>query len=364
MKIITLATLLGLLVFSHASIAHHSDAGIDDLSEITLEGTVTEFRWRQPHVFLAVDVVEDGQAVNWDIQLIALNILSRQGWSRDSLVPGDEVVVTANPGFDGKPYAKLLSIVRADGSPVTVSPDAPEISDIRTDSFTGIWTSRRPAGVTPPERAGAPEPQAPPAPLVNGVPCTTGFDCFFRANLVLTEAGQAAMDVYDPLSAENPESTCVGRPTPSALVSAGGYLLQFDASDIDEKLIIRSEWFNEERTVWMDGRGHPDPSVTLQTGHSIGYWEGDTLVVDTRNFDDHRSPYQIGVPSGSQKHVVEKYRLNEDGRSMYAEFTLADPQFIAAPFTNSKTLWYSPHLEFVGISCDIENTSRFLEIGE
>jgi hypothetical protein len=131
-------------------------------------------------------------------------------------------------------------------------------------------------------------------------------------------------------------------------------------SDEEEKILIRSEWFNELRTIWMDGRTHPDASETLVTGHSIGHWEGDTLVVDTRNFDDHRSPYQIGVPSGSQKHVVERYRLNDDGMSMQAEFMLEDPEFLAESFTNRKNLYFSPHLEMFATDCDIGNTSRFL----
>ena len=75
----------------------------------------------------------------------------------------------------------------------------------------------------------------------------------------------------------------------------------------DDIIYIRSEYFDEERTVYMDGRSHPDSSQRFDRGHSIGRWEGDTLVVDTANFADHRSPYQIGVPSGAQKHVVERY---------------------------------------------------------
>ena len=62
-----------------------------------------------------------------------------------------------------------------------------------------------------------------------------------------------------------------------------------------KKIIFRSEWFDEKRTIYMDGRKHPDNAETFVTGHSIGRWEDDTLVVDTRNFDDHRSPYQVGV---------------------------------------------------------------------
>lgn len=357
MRIIQFAAVIGFLAFSGWAMAHHSDAGLDDNTEINLKGTVTDFKWRQPHVYISMDVIEDGEPVNWSIQLIALNILTRQGWSGDSLESGDEILVSVNPAINGKPYGKLTSIQRADGSPVAVAPESTEAaySHVRTNSLDGIWTAHRPSGASappPPPREETPN---------DAPPCTSGFDCFFKTNLVLTDAAKQAMAAYDPLSDENPEATCIGRPTPAALVSARGYLLQFDLSDAEEKILIRSEWFNELRTIWMDGRDHPDASETLATGHSIGRWEGDTLVVDTRNFDNHRSPYQIGVPSGSQKHVVEKYRLNEDGRSMQVEWTLEDSEYIAEPLTHRNTLFYGPHLEMHGSDCDPENTGLFLK---
>lgn len=357
MRIIQFTLLIGVLAFSSMVLAHHSDAGLDDNKEINLEGTVTAFKWRQPHVYISMDVVEDGEPVSWNIQLIALNILTRQGWSGESLVPGDEILVSVNPAINGKPYGKLTSIQRGDGSPVAVAPDSTEstYTNVRTNSLDGIWTAHRPANLS------TPPPPPRPAPKSDEPPCTSGFDCFFKTNLVLTDAAKEAMAAYDPLSDENPEATCVGRPTPAALVSARGYLLKFDLSDAEEKILIRSEWFNELRTIWMDGRAHPDPSVTLATGHSIGRWEDDTLIVDTQNFDAHRSPYQIGVPSGSQKHVVEKYRLNDDGRSMQVEWTLEDPEYIAESFTHRNTLYFAPHLEMHSSDCDPENTGLFLQ---
>jgi hypothetical protein len=50
-------------------------------------------------------------------------------------------------------------------------------------------------------------------------------------------------------------------------------------------------------------------TVWTQRGHSIGWWEGNTLVVDTTHFAFHRSSSLDGVPSGAQKHVVERYTL-------------------------------------------------------
>jgi hypothetical protein len=82
--------------------------------------------------------------------------------------------------------------------------------------------------------------------------------------------------------------------------------------------------------------------------------------VDTRNFTDHRSPYQIGIPSGGQKHVVERYTLTEDGTRIEMEFMLEDPEYLAEPMVHSRPLIYMPHLNMFPGECDPEATRRFL----
>jgi hypothetical protein len=186
-----------------------------------------------------------------------------------------------------------------------------------------------------------------------------GFDGFFDAELELTEKGAAAKAAYDPFSEENPETTCVGRPTPAMIMSSGIYPLQIELDEAREIVFIRSEFWDEERVVYMDGRGHPDAGERQPSGHSIGRRDGNVLVVDTTNFSDHRSPYQIGVPSGAQKHVVERYRLTEAGTRIVVEFTLEDPEYIAVPLTHSRELIHSPHMQFSRFNCDPEATRRF-----
>ena len=82
--------------------------------------------------------------------------------------------------------------------------------------------------------------------------------------------------------------------------------------------------------------------------------------MDTTNFADDRSAYQNGIPSGAQKHVVERYRLHEDGTRMTAEFSAEDPEYFVGSFTHSRDLVYSPHLEMTPYDCDLEATRRFL----
>jgi len=319
--------------------AHHSDAGIDMESIVAFEGVVTDFVWRNPHVYVLVDRDGgDGEAVEWELQMGPVNVISRRGWRRDTLQPGDRVSVRAHAAQSGRTYGIIDSIDKDGGLQLAAAAGAAP-APATTTTLEGRWIADRSVTMSYPG----------------------GFDGFFNALLTLNDAGRAAKAAYDPLSDENPEASCVGRPTPAALVSTSLYLMEIDIREEEQTVVLRSEYFDEVRTVYMDGREHPDPSERFVTGHSIGWWEGDTLVVDTRNFEDHRSPYQVGVPSGGQKHVVERYGLNEDGVHIDLEFTLYDPEFMAEPMVHSRQLNYSPHMQMFPGECDPEATSRFVE---
>ena len=318
--------------------AHHSDVGVDMESVVAFEGTVTEFTWKNPHVYFIVDVEQTaGPAVAWEVQMGAVTILSRRGWTRETLSPGDHVSVRLNPAKDGRRYGIFQSVEKDGGLALAATAKAPEITP-STTTLAGTWLTDRASMQSYPG----------------------GFDGFFHALLKLNDKGKAAKAAFSALSDENPDASCIGRPTPSALVSTNLYLMEIDLTQQNEVIILRSERFNEIRTVYMDGRPHPEPDERFATGHSTGRWEGDTLLVDTTNFADHRSPYQIGVPSGGQKHVLERYRLNEDGTHIELEFTLDDPEFLTQPLVHSRELIYSPHLEMLHGDCDLESTSRFL----
>ena len=330
-----------ILLFAIASLpalAHHSDAGMDMDTVVAFEGTVAEFRWRNPHVYAMVNNTDGpGGPVEWAIQMGGVNVLSRRGWRANSLAKGDRVTVRAHPMQNGRPYGIMESIDKEGGLTLEAAVETPEVA-ANTTSLQGTWKADRSATMSFPG----------------------GFDGFFLAQLKLTQKGEFAKTQYNPLSDENPESTCIGRPTPAALVSTSLYLMNIEINEEEQTIVFQSEWFDEKRTIYMDEREHPKDSERFVTGHSVGWWEEGTLVVDTTNFTDHRSPYQIGVPSGKQKHVVEKYRLTEDGTRIEMEFMLEDPEYIAEPMIHSRELMYSPHLKMYQFNCDLEATSRFI----
>jgi len=134
-----------------------------------------------------------------------------------------------------------------------------------------------------------------------------------NARLDLTEKGRIANEAYSQDDPDNPELACMTKPTPGGIVYSRLYPLQIEIDEEDDVIFIRSQFFDQERTVYMDGRAHPPATERTHEGHSIGRWEGNVLIVDTTNFADNRSPYQNGIPSGAQKHVVERYWLKQAG---------------------------------------------------
>jgi hypothetical protein len=92
--------------------AHHSFAMFDNDKTVTLEGTVKEFQWTNPHTWVQV-LVRDaatGKEVEWSVEAGSPNGLSRQGWSRHSAKAGDKATVTVHPLKNGNPGGSLISL--------------------------------------------------------------------------------------------------------------------------------------------------------------------------------------------------------------------------------------------------------------
>ena len=97
-------------------LAHHSFAMFDQRKVMTLEGTVKEFQWTNPHSFIELDVPGRGGAVtHWSIELNSPNNLRRQGWSRTSLKAGERISLRMAPLRNGNPGGLFLDLRKADG---------------------------------------------------------------------------------------------------------------------------------------------------------------------------------------------------------------------------------------------------------
>ena len=120
-RLAVIATIGALAAASWPAQAHHSGAMFDRSKQVTLDGTVREFNWSNPHASFAVEVMKPGdETVIWDVEMNSPNNLVREGWTRTILKPGDKVSVVINPLRDGKPGGVYVSITLQDGKTLGV----------------------------------------------------------------------------------------------------------------------------------------------------------------------------------------------------------------------------------------------------
>ena len=112
--------LLGLAValvgsLSTTVLAHHGGAAFDQSKTVTFEGTVTEMMFTNPHVLVYWNVAKDGASESWSGWLTAPNKLSRAGWTKNTLKPGDKITVTGTPHKSGSHILQIRKLVAPDG---------------------------------------------------------------------------------------------------------------------------------------------------------------------------------------------------------------------------------------------------------
>lgn len=96
-------------------VAHHSFAMFDDKKTVTLQGTVKELQWTNPHCYLQVLVPSQNATAEWSIEMHSTLAMYRFGWKPGSFKPGEKVTVTINPLKDGTNGGRLLTAVGASG---------------------------------------------------------------------------------------------------------------------------------------------------------------------------------------------------------------------------------------------------------
>jgi hypothetical protein len=97
-------------------LAHHSFAMFDRTKQVSLVGTVKDFQYSNPHSWIQLVVKSSsGSSDEWTIEALSPNVLSREGWKRNSLLAGQKVTVVINPLRDGTHGGNLISVTLPDG---------------------------------------------------------------------------------------------------------------------------------------------------------------------------------------------------------------------------------------------------------
>ena len=317
--------------------AHHSFVAFDADSEAIVRGTVTGFEFRNPHTYLFVDVPQpDGGVLPWRIEAETMNDLYRNGWREDSAQPGDLVTVRVYPAVDtARRYGRLKSMEKIDGTYLEIPKEDDERGRdnlVPASGIDGVW-----------------------------LPIQTFASYFGVIEPLVNEQARSERQRYGASDALPPNTRCVDMSIPQRLGRAHVYEIETVSENL---ILIHGEDDAEPRRIYLDGRPHPKTIPEDQqsyTGHSIGRWEGGTLVIDTTHFK-YQDNCHAGYPSGGRKHLVERFTLSDDKTHIVIDVSMEDPEFLTAPVVHQFQWQHSPHIVRLPHSCDRESALGYLEV--
>ena len=122
--LIAVPSVIAALLLALPLLAHHGAAAFDVTKMVTVKGTVTDFQYVNPHVQVYFDVKSDkGETEAWQGELTAPNKLSRAGWTKRTLKPGDMITVTGNPAQNGAHTLWIRKLIGPDGESLQLFED-------------------------------------------------------------------------------------------------------------------------------------------------------------------------------------------------------------------------------------------------
>jgi len=315
------------------ALAHHSAAAYDTRQEVKITGTITEYRFRNPHVYMTLQVKKaDGSTVNMEVEAGAASVLSPLGFTKDAVAIGDVVTVSGNPSRNNGDSSMLgKDLYKKDGAyfPLNIASRSVYAGkDEVATSLAGTW-----------------------------FPPRTEFNGFLGGvrNWVVTDKGKAAMSApVDPKATTQKDCIPIGAP---ALMF---YPVANTITVAKDRVVMKVDWMDSERTIFVDGRKHPPATETSFLGHSVGRWEGDTLVAETTNFKEHPMGLSTGLPSSTQKRLTERFKLSPDGKSLIYSGVIEDPVYLAKPVEWTGQWMYRPNMPHSNEKCDLEVARKFL----
>ncbi len=343
-----------LLSMASGAIAHHSfQATFDSNATVTVDGVVKDFRFRNPHVLIYLDVTnDDGTVTNWMAEGSSATGWRRAGWKNGSLTPGDRLRVTGNATHDGSPMVSIEEFALLDSSGTIVMANFKKDEDPAVSlgeskqaskeesalevyvmpltlptgepNFTGI--TMQDSRVVP-GGAGSPDKNDPPMPY--------------------NQVGEAALAMSD--LANDPQIFC----DPPGVVRQAGYTpYGFKLQQYPDHITIEYEEYGSRRSIFFDNK-LPKPGVRSHLGDSVARYEGDTLVIETVNLHANLSGHR-GKPISEEARVTEVYsRIDsvELGSAVMTETTVTDPKYLTEPWSIRRYKLYGSNYEFIENEC-------------
>ncbi|OUU79133.1 MAG: hypothetical protein CBC38_05155 [Gammaproteobacteria bacterium TMED78] len=325
--------------------AHHSSAPhFDREVDITLSGVITDLRLVNPHAYVYFDIVNElGAVTKWRCELSAATSLRRNGWTADNpITVGSTVTINGSPALREDNVCYLNFFITSEGVRVDRNGDLLELglsnldaSDVRVYKKLSI------------DR---------PKYLSNGQPNLTGN--WVRVRGMGMGMGAIGLPAFLDMPIEFGDNGLPNRPSNNDLgksISSNwdyrfdnpalfckvaniihGWTHDYHVNEIiqhDDKIVLSYGYMDLVREIRLDISEHPVSIVPSEVGSSIGWWEGDELVVDSIGFlPGVIIPIQ-GIVFSNQMHIIERFHIDYDSQQLIRSFLVED-QYFKSPYAS------------------------------
>jgi len=349
-----LFSIIGILLALTSVFGQHTPAAKFDLTKpLTLKGTVTQVDWSNPYVHILMKVPGNPRPALWAIELDSALLLAKNGWTQASLPLGETVTVQ---GFTSRDGTKQIS-----GNSVT------------TSNGKKVYSGTN--GTIPPRKvASGPTPRWPSGqPRLGPTPGETGYWGNPSRTSLLEDGVKVDMDAYGLLKniADADKVAPMQKwardlyeyrqrnflkddPMYLACKPPGGprqfqqvYGFQFvENPDFNRILVLLGGGNRNRRVMYTDGRPqvgqiNGDADNPLYYGRAAVKWEGDTMVVDLKGFNEKFWFDNGGLPHTEQLHLIERF-TRTDMKTMKYEVSIDDPAAYTRTWKSSWTFEWIP----------------------
>lgn len=331
-----------LVALPATTLAHHGTTGqFDRATFLEVRGVVTDLAFVNPHAYVYLDVTgEDGQVVNWHCEMRAATVLRRSGWTEEMFANGTRLNILGNPSRR-EPTGCYIETVSFNGGPaiqryaqieenqLAPNTDRPLRTEIGRPYLGGDW-----AAVQNLPDEGEIDP---------------GFAHLRVQGPILTPAGVAALAANQSAPTDN----ITGRLDCTPRDVLNDWIYNESPNRIiqtEDKITLQYGFMDTVKVVHMDMAEHPKNITPSWIGHSIGWWEGDVLVVDTIGYS-----MAAGRGNGNfhseQFHSVERFSLDTENWALNRSYVADDALFWENQVSSSDRVYLS-EIPYTAYNCD------------
>jgi hypothetical protein len=310
-----LAVLLALPALAHHGVAPH----YDDSKQVTIDGTVTEFQFINPHSFVYLSVVGvDGKQAVWHCEMASRSVLARNGLTEQMFAPGKHVRITGSQARQNPTGCAVREAQFDDGSVLKSStlfeatPATTAVPAAQSESIEGVWAMKRFA--------------------------------VSRYIGALTDEGERLRAAFDPVK-DDPAIYC----DPASPVRFWVNVNEpFEIKRGGNEVIVEHQFMDSRRVVHL-GETVPPPGTPRSTmGYSTGRFDGDALVVETTNFVAGALEPRYGVMHSADLKLTERIEVNDATHELEIAWTIDDPLVFKEPHTQKELFvrterWREPY---------------------